>query len=263
MEFFQATSALWYLLPLILVLLLVRSAWFKGVMGELIVNASARMMLDRQTYHLIRNVTLPTDDGGSTQIDHVIVSIYGLFVVETKNMKGWIFGNPTQGKWTQKIYGRSYQFQNPLHQNYKHVQTLRDMLGLGEEQVHSLVVFVGESSFKTRMPENVVQGFGYIRCIRSRREVVLSPTDVTQIVEAIEQGRMQPSGQTHKAHTRHVARLVADKQRIPTCPRCGSQMTLRVAKRGKQAGNPFWGCTRYPQCRATLADSAPSTPPAS
>ncbi|WP_350617509.1 nuclease-related domain-containing protein, partial [Pseudomonas sp. HY7a-MNA-CIBAN-0227] len=77
------------------------------------------------------NVTLPLPNGGSTQIDHVIVSIYGIFVIETKNYKGWIFGNEKQRQWTQAFpNGRKYKFQNPLRQNYLHIKTLADLLEL-------------------------------------------------------------------------------------------------------------------------------------
>jgi hypothetical protein len=120
----QAIGTLWYLIPLAILVGLLKSPWFKGVVGEFVVNLSARLMLDKEVYHLIKNVTLPTDNG-STQIDHIIVSVYGIFVVETKNMKGWIFGSPNQKTWTQKIYKLSSKFQNPLHQNYKHVKELQ------------------------------------------------------------------------------------------------------------------------------------------
>jgi len=61
-----------------------------------LVNLSARHFLDKSRYHLIKNVTLPTEDG-TTQIDHILISEFGVFVVETKNMKGWTFGSATQG----------------------------------------------------------------------------------------------------------------------------------------------------------------------
>src|SRR5690554_2949828 len=109
-------SEFWYLIPLLIILGLIRTPWFKGKTGEFLVNASARLLLDKSRYHLVKNVTLPTTDDGTTQIDHVLVSEFGVFVVETKNMKGWIFGNPHQRFWTQKIYRSNYKFQNPLHQ---------------------------------------------------------------------------------------------------------------------------------------------------
>ena len=150
----QVLGTLWWLIPLAILAVVLKSAWFKGIVGEFIVNLSVKLFLDKDNYRLIKNVTLPTEDG-STQIDHVIVSKYGVFVVETKNMKGWIFGGLNQKTWTQKIYKHSSKFQNPLHQNYKHVKTLESLLELNDEQIHSVVVFVGDSTFKTDMPENV------------------------------------------------------------------------------------------------------------
>ena len=82
----QLFTGFWYLIPLFILAVLIKSPWFKGVMGEFLVNFSTRHFLDKDTYRLIKNVTLPSGEG-TTQIDHVIVSVYGVFVVETKNMK--------------------------------------------------------------------------------------------------------------------------------------------------------------------------------
>ena len=176
----QLISTFWWLIPLAIIAAVLKSAWFKGIAGEFIVNLGAKLFLDKEKYHLIKNVTLPTENG-STQIDHVIVSKYGVFVVETKNMKGWIFGSPNQKTWTQKIYKHSSKFQNPLHQNYKHTKTLESLLGLNEEQIFSVVVFVGDSTFKTEMPENVTYGKGYIRFVKSKTQPVLTEAEVENI----------------------------------------------------------------------------------
>jgi len=246
-----AFDVLWYLVPLFLFTALLKSPWFKGLLGEFIVNLSARWFLDKETYHLIRNVTLPTSDG-TTQIDHVIVSRFGLFVVETKNMKGWIFGGPHQKRWTQKIYKHTTQFQNPLHQNYKHVKKLQALLDLTDGQVYSVVVFVGGSEFKTPMPENVTQGGGYIRFIKSKTEPVLTEGQVQAIVRRIQSGRLKPSLKTHREHVRHVRQIVSDRESQKRCPKCGSLMVERVTKRGEQKGGRFWGCSGFPKCRTVL-----------
>ncbi len=72
---------------LLALIIIAKSAWFKGVLGECMVNIAAKIFLNRNEYHLINNATLPAQKG-TTQIDHIIVSRYGVFVVETKNMKG-------------------------------------------------------------------------------------------------------------------------------------------------------------------------------
>ncbi|MBP0049274.1 NERD domain-containing protein [Marinobacterium sp. AK62] len=132
----QVFSTLWYLIPLFILAGVLKSPWFKGVMGELIVNLSARYLLDQNHYPLIKNVTLPAAEG-TTQIDHVIVSAYGVFVVETKNIQGWSFGSPHQKQWTQKIFKHSSRFQSPLHQNYKHLKALQGLLSLEECKLHA------------------------------------------------------------------------------------------------------------------------------
>ena len=249
----QAIGALWYLIPIAIVAGIVKSPWFKGVVGEFIVNFSAKLLLDKDKYHLIKNVTLPTEDG-STQIDHVIVSEFGVFVVETKNMKGWIFGSPNQKTWTQKIYKHSSKFQNPLYQNYKHVKTLESLLGLNEQEVHSVIVFVGDSTFKTAMPENVTHGGGYVRYIKSKKMPVLTASQVIEVVNKIEQGRLTPSFKTNREHVKHVKNIVAEKEKssTPSCPRCGDPMVLREVKKGQNVGGKFWGCSKFPQCRGIM-----------
>lgn len=96
----QFLSVAIYLIPFFIIITFLKSAYFKGVMGEFFVNLTAKICLDKAKYHLLKNITLPTE-GGTTQIDHIIVSKYGIFVVETKNMKGWVFGGEHQKSWTQ------------------------------------------------------------------------------------------------------------------------------------------------------------------
>jgi len=74
-------TALWYLIPLLLIGGMLNLPWFKGKLGAFLVNLSARLFLDKSRYHLIKNVTLPPEDG-ITQIDHVLVSEYGVFAAE-------------------------------------------------------------------------------------------------------------------------------------------------------------------------------------
>ena len=69
---------------LFFIVIILKSPWFKGWIGELQINLITKVFLDKNVYRLIKNVTLPTD-GGTTQIDHVIVSRFGVFVVETKS----------------------------------------------------------------------------------------------------------------------------------------------------------------------------------
>ena len=242
-------GALWWMIPLIVLVQALRSPWFKGHVGEWIVHLSAWLLLPSNRYASFRNVTLPTPDG-TTQIDHIFVSQFGVFVVETKNMKGWIFGSERQAQWTQKIYRQSYRFQNPLRQNYKHVRALAVALGISADYVHSVVVFVGDSTFKTTMPPNVTAGIGFVRYIRSFSTSVFSQSEINDFCGGIASGRLDPSWKTHREHVRNL-KSRADPGAKRRCPKCGKAMVLRTARRGANAGEQFWGCSGYPKCRTT------------
>lgn len=249
----QFLKAALYFIPIVVLIVVMKSPAFKGWLGESALNLSTKFLLDKNKYHLIKSVTLPTEDG-TTQVDHIIVSVFGVFVVETKNMKGWIYGGQHQKTWIQKIYKHSSKFQNPLHQNYKHVKTLEALLALNEEQIHSVVVFVGESTFKTPMPENVTKGGGYAKYIKSKTTHVLSDSEVLEILEKIKMGRLAPSFKTNRDHVKHVKSIVAAKEADTeqSCPKCGGSMALREVKTGSNAGKSFWGCKQYPKCRGIV-----------
>ena len=245
----NAISSFWYFIPLLILVGILKSPWFKGYIGEVIVNFAIKVRLDKDEYHLIKNVTLPTEDG-TTQIDHILVSSKGVFVVETKNMKGWIFGSEKQRQWTQKIYKHTSKFQNPLHQNYKHTKTLAYCLDIPESKIFSVIVFVGDSEFKTEMPTNVTYAGGLIHYIKSKQEKILSLTEKESVIHTIESGRLKPSIKTHRDHAQHVKEIKAKKATEKTCPKCGSTMVQRVSKKGPNAGNKFWGCSQFPKCRS-------------
>jgi len=248
--FVQFTSIFGWAIPLLLLIAFLKTRFVKGVFGEFQVNWAARRFLDKNVYHLFKNVTLPTTNG-TTQIDHVIVSKYGIFVIETKNMKGWIFGDPNQKTWTQTIYRHTSKFHNPLRQNHTHMQILQSALGLDPSKIFSLVVFVGDSTFKTSMPDNVVSGRGYIRFIKNKKQVVLSDSEIRSICERIQSARLKPSLKTHIRHVRYVKSIVDGKKwkNNQTCPKCGKAMVLRTTRNGDTPGKTFMGCSGFPRCR--------------
>ena len=223
----------------------------KGALGETAVKAGAALALPSSAYRRYHDVTLPTA-GGTTQIDHVFVSVFGVFVVETKNMNGWIYGRAQNREWTQVFPGgQKYRFQNPIRQNYGHVKAVEYALtgmGLPGGMVKSVIVFVGEAELKSEMPENVTVGFDAARYIRSFQNRILTEGQVAEICAAIESGRMKPSWGTDRQHIRNVQQRTGSTQR--RCPRCGRKMVLRTARRGPNEGGKFWGCEGFSKCRA-------------
>jgi len=248
-----ALKPMLWALPFIVIIGLLKTRKVKGIFGEAFVKLLATLKLPADVYIPIHNVTLPTPDG-TTQIDHIFVSKFGIFVVETKNMKGWIFGRENQAQWTQQIFKVKNKFQNPLRQNYKHVKTLESALAIPPETIKSVIAFMGEGKFKTDMPSNVTHGIGYIRYIKSFNVPILSQEQVQSVVTQIQSVRLEPSRATDKEHIQQLkSRNNASTGRI--CPKCGKSMVLRTARKGANSGNQFWGCSGYPACRTVQRDT--------
>ncbi|MDD5392751.1 MAG: NERD domain-containing protein [Thiothrix sp.] len=247
-----------YLLPVYLLIAFFKSPRFIGGLGEWAVNLVTNLTLDKDEYHLIKNVTLPTKDGGTTQIDHVIVSRYGIFVVETKNMQGWIFGKEHDAEWTQKIYRHTTRFQNPLRQNYKHMKVLEECIGIDPACLHSVIIFAGDCTFKTPMPENVVYPSSYNSYLKSKRHAILSEQQVQEYIALINACRLTPSFATQRAHIRNIKQMQNSSQTknhssAPPCPKCGRAMVKLKTRHGPHAGQMFWGCPSFPDCRGFIS----------
>jgi len=149
-----------------------------------------RRQLDGSIYRSLHDLTLPTPDG-TTQIDHIIVSKFGVFVIETKCLAGWIFGDERSRRWTQVILKRQSRFQNPLHQNYKHLKAVQTLLDLDHRCVHSVVVFAGSGTFKTPMPSNVLERGRLIPYIKSKTGILLADAQVDDATPCARSGSVE------------------------------------------------------------------------
>lgn len=178
---------------------------FKGWFGEFRVRQAVTTQLDKDDYPQFHDVTLPTADG-STQIDHIIVSKFGIFVIETKNMGGWIFGNPSHPKWTQTFGKSKNSFQNPLRQNYKHIKELESLLQIGEDKLFSVVVFTGDAEFKTDMPDNVIRSGQLPRYILAKNTPLMTESEVQRILLKINGAMLKRSRETSRQHILNLNR---------------------------------------------------------
>ncbi len=176
----------------------------KGRVGEKHVRKGLIKYLDVAQYTIINDVTLPLEDGGTTQIDHIVVSNYGVFVIETKNMSGWIFGSEHQAKWTQTIHRSKYPFQNPLRQNYKHTKTLAHLLNMSHEQFHSVVVFTSNAQLKTKMPNNAGHLKEMMLYIKSFNEEVSNNQTKLEIINLVQSIKLKQGRATNKQHVKYL-----------------------------------------------------------
>lgn len=213
-------------------------------MGEIQGTIAKKVFLDPKIYLDLNNVTIPTLNG-TTQVDHIIVSRYGIFVIETKNMHGWIFGDEKNAQWTQSIFGEKYKFQNPLHQNYRHTKALSEFLSIDHNKFISVIMFWGDCELKTSLPPNVMTR-GYTSYIKSHTSELFSDQETQEIAIALKEGALPKGWSTSREH---VASLKERFSSSSKCPKCGSVLVIRTAKSGANVGSKFFGCSQYPACR--------------
>lgn len=94
---------------------------------------------------ILTNLYIPTEEG-TTEIDLLFIAPSGIYVIESKNYSGWIFGSENSRNWTTVIFDSKYKFFNPIWQNRKHVKYLTKILE--NMQPKSIVVFSDRCEFK-------------------------------------------------------------------------------------------------------------------
>ncbi|MBM7618521.1 hypothetical protein JOC95_000363 [Bacillus tianshenii] len=240
----------------------------KGAIGEWYVNKELSKL--GPMYKVYHDLYIPNEEGGTSQVDHVVTSPFGIFVIETKHYDGWIFGKENQRHWTQVIYKRKEKFLNPIWQNYGHIEGLKKYLG--EHKFYSIIVFSSRSTLKMEDNFNsarVIQIPQLNRVIKEwSQQSQMSQVGIVElqrINQALEQLTIKDRKQKRLVHKKHVE-AIKNKQRanevaataekvppptispasITSCPKCGGQLTRKKGKYGS-----FFGCSQYPTCRHT------------
>jgi len=176
--------------------------------GEALVRREIMAHFNGPEFHLLNHVTLKLKDG-TTEIDHILVSPFGVFVIETKDYRGWIFANAKSATWTQVLYKAKFKFQNPIFQNMRHVRAVAELLDfLPVSAIKSVVVFSGDSKFKTDIPPSVLKLSQLAKHLKSAMttDVVISPNRVQFCVGRLEMARLQISKETDIEHVESLQR---------------------------------------------------------
>ncbi len=178
--------------------------------GEQEVADTLARELSYKDYFIFNNLIIPSENNGSTQIDHIVISKFGIFVIESKDYKGWIFGDKDQPFWTQSLPDgkNKFQFQNPIHQNFAHIMALKTLMPFATDCFYSIVVFSSNSEIKTIPIENVVHVNQLIGCIKKYTQEKLTENDVQLAI-----GKLSYACQTVDiTASEHIANLNANHQ---------------------------------------------------
>lgn len=234
---------------------------------------------------ILRNVYLPKDNGETSEIDVLYITKKGIFVFESKNYSGWIFGDEKSSYWTCMLPNREKnRFYNPIKQNATHIKWLKNYLNM-DIPLFSIIAFSKRCELK-KIPEDkeniriIKRDWTYetIRVIWDKSPDVLSSEDVeniyttlyflTNVDNATKQSHIDDIKRKYSNETTNIKTSDSEgisnsenernQERIPSdntvnedliCPRCGSQLIKRVCQKGENIGKEFYGCSNFPHCR--------------
>ena len=217
-----------------------------------------------EDYTILNDLIFRTEKG-TTQIDHIVVSKYAVFAIETKNYRGEIYGDDNRQEWTQLIitevtyakkwwktytYVTKNRFYNPVKQSLGHVFRIKKLLSAYKHlPIVPIVVFAGDailSNVESRY--HVVYEEDLLLTIRDYKTIYLSDDDVNKVVETLEANnvREEVTDKQHVKNLRSAAEVTNAIIRSGICPKCGGHLVERKGKYGY-----FYGCSNYPKCKFT------------
>lgn len=216
----------------------------KGRIGEAKVDSRLNPLIFGKVEHKqINNLVLMDENGKSHQIDHIEIRENGIFCIETKNYKGWIFGLENQDKWTQTLYTEKHQFLNPLKQNKSHIYHISKVLG-SHYKINSIIVFVQNNADRIDIPNviNLNDLKSYLKNFYDGTHYSLE--DINNVYE-----KLINSANKKITNREHIKNIKQTQKEINegVCPRCGGTLVEKSGKYGK-----FYGCSNYPQCKFIL-----------
>jgi len=145
----------------------------KGAFGEVRVDLTLGRFTNDSCFN-VRDLLL-VRDGKSTQIDNILFTTKKVYVIESKNYSGWIYGSETGKSWTQTFnhYGKvtKSSFYNPLTQNYGHIKYLSTFLDIPLTNFHNIIVFSNDSELKNITTE---KPFNHVTNLKNLMKLVQS-----------------------------------------------------------------------------------------
>ncbi len=224
---------------------------------------------------LLFNCYLPKNNNETSEIDVIMIYRSGIYVFESKDYGGWIFGSESNKTWTQTLpNGKTSQklkFYNPIMQNRTHIKWLEKHVD-NTVPLHNIVVFSNRCELKkleiTSGDVSVIKLEKLLKTIKDIDERVGPRLDDDRISAIYE--KLYPYTQVsaelkekHVDNIKHNNQIKSDivhlelflppktdnDDFVDICPLCGGDLVLRTSKNGPTKGNKFYGCSSYPDCK--------------
>jgi len=230
------------------------------------------------------NAYIPKSNGETTEIDVLMICSKGIFVFESKNYSGWIFGSEDNKNWCQTLPAgrktRKEYFYNPIMQNKSHIKHLKALIG-DQIPIHSIIAFSDRCTLKDIQIQNndvvVINRYEIINVVSDIYSQITNDLLSAEKINDIYNGLYPFTQIDENSKEKHIETIsnnidnIVNKQANASsdtillqnkstkidntinkelkCPKCNGNLVLRTATKGSHAGNQFYGCSNYPKCK--------------
>lgn len=263
---------------------------WKGKYGEKLTERELKLVqFFGRKGKVLRNVYLPKDNGETSELDVIFITQKGIFIFESKNYSGWIFGDEKSKNWTSMLPNKQKnQFFNPIMQNRTHLKWMKNFVG-NDIPLFSIIVFSERCELKkiTLNSDDVKvikrdRTYATVRDIWDNSpdtitdervdELFVKLKELTNVDASIKLAHIENIEKKYKKSdvmseqkSIEKEKTTEDKEEIESsepetkniqneidvkiCPKCGRELVLRTAKKGDKVGSQFYGCSGFPKCR--------------
>ena len=251
---------------------------WKGKYGEKLTERELKLVqFFGRKGKVLRNVYLPKDNGETSELDVIFITQKGIFIFESKNYSGWIFGDEKSKNWTAMLPNKQKNhFYNPIMQNKTHLKWMKQFVG-EDVPLFSIIVFSERCELKkvTVYSEDIKvikrdRTYATVKDIWDKSqdavpdnkidELYVKLKELTNVDVAVKASHIENIEKKYKKEDvsfsspketteKTVETPIQEINDELICPKCGSKLILRTAKKGNNAGNKFYGCSSFPKCR--------------
>lgn len=217
--------------------------FMKGKIGEAVVALLLKEFSKKHNGKVINDVIIVDEENKSSQIDHILLHTSGIYVIETKNFSGRIYGKETDKTWTQVLAKGKVKnkFYSPVLQNQKHVERMQSVLCISTFMESCIVLIKGNTKYIDS--PNTFSPLALRKHILLKiNEDIIPLEQVEYIYDKINNFKINPT----KTIEEHVNAIKEFKNSL-ICPFCNGELIKRQSKNGKK----FYGCSNFPKCKFT------------
>lgn len=227
----------------ILVLGIISAVFYKQIIGWFGEYWTKQVLskLPKTKYKIINNLFISVN-GSTHQIDHVVVSPYGIFSIETKQYNGYITGSKYDKNWIRYTGKNKYYYSNPIRQNYGHCKALAKLLNIDESKIYNIVCIPSKAKMKIDHDGELVRYDSLSTKIESYNGIIID--NVAELYNKLVESNIKDK-KAMKEHIENIKNNIKQNNNN-RCPKCGGLLIERESKYGK-----FLGCSHYPKCKYT------------